>query len=172
MLGEYTYHKQPEWMVFKPETFRLPEILCGIHTFTIETDFGYQVSGFQFERLHREFAENCAADAERIYGDKFTVEGREVTGIGNNVVLEFGEFDFSEEQPAYIVITGRSALPLNSIHLMLDSGERVLCEFRTEGAEDYVERSFGLSGISGKRKISFTFLPGSDFDFRSFRFGK
>lgn len=172
LLGEYTYHKQPEWMVFKPETFRLPEILRGIHTFTIETDFGCQVSGFQFERLHREFTENCAADAERIYGDKFTVEGREVTGIGNNVVLEFGEFDFSEEQPAYIVIKGRSALPLNSIHLMLDSGERVLCEFRTEGAEDYVERSFGLSGISGKRKISFTFLPGSDFDFRSFRFGK
>ncbi len=172
LLGSYTYHKQPEWMVFKPETFKLPKLLRGVHTFAIESDSGYQVSGFRFERRRREFAENNAANAEHIYGDKFTVSGESVTGIGNNVVLDFGEFDFTEEQPAKIVICGASPLALNSIHLVLknDGGEqRLLCEFRAD-AHDSCEREFPLSGISGKQNVSFTFLPGSNFDFEWFRF--
>lgn len=55
-----------------------------------------------------------------------------MTGIGNNVVLDFGEFDFTDEQPSKLVICGRSPLPLNSIHLTAGT-ERILCEFRTEG---------------------------------------
>lgn len=94
-----------------------------------------------------------------------------MTGIGNNVVLDFGEFDFTDEQPSKLVICGRSPLPMNSIHLTAGT-ERILCEFRTEGESGYVEREFPLDGIAGKQNISFTFLPGSDFDFRSFRFEK
>ena len=172
LLGTYTYHKQPDWMVFKPETFRLPKLLRGVRTFAIESDSGYQVSGFIFERHHREFSENKAADAEHIYGDKFTVSGESVTGIGNNVVLDFGEFDFTDKQPTNIVICGASPLPLNSIHLVLknDGGEqRILCEFQADSA-DNCERRFQLPETAGRQNVSFTFLPGSNFDFSWFRF--
>lgn len=174
LLGTYTYHKQPEWMVFKPETFRLPKLLRGVHTFTICSDSGYQVSGFRFERRNKEFSVNNAADAGQIYGDKFTVSGESVTGIGNNVVLDFGEFDFTAEQPSALVICGASPIPLNSIHLVLknaDGEQRVLCEYRTDSPER-CERKFPLSGVSGKLNVSFTFLPGSNFDFGWFRFEK
>lgn len=45
---------------------------------------------------------------------------------------------------------------------------RILAEFA--GASDYTEREFSIDGISGRRSVSFTFLPGSEFDFKSFRF--
>ncbi|MBP1579299.1 MAG: DUF4982 domain-containing protein [Oscillospiraceae bacterium] len=171
LIGDFVYHKTPEWMVFMPETYRLSRKLRGVHTITMETDCGYQMSGFIFARRQREFAEINAAGAGQIYGDKFTKGEDEVTGIGNNVVLDFGEFDFTEEQPRSLVICGKSTLPLNSIHLTAGA-DRVLCEFRTDGESGYIEREFPLDGISGKQKISFTFLPGSDFDFKYFRFIK
>lgn len=171
LLGSYTYHKQPEWMVFKPETFKLPCQLKGIHTFALESDLGYQVGGFEFQRQQREFADIPASDASQIYGDSFTQGDG---GIGNNVVLDFGAFDFTDEQPSAVVICGRSPLELNSIHLTLkneDGEKRILCEYRGS-SDEYSERRFSLDGVSRKQNVSFTFLPGSNFDFRSFRFEK
>ena len=62
---------------------------------------------------------------------------------------------------------------MNSIHVIFGGGDgntetRVLAEFA--GSSEYTERSFDLSGINGLRIVSFAFLPGSDFDFKSFRF--
>ena len=162
-------------MTFKPNTFKLSKKLKGIGSFCIETTDGFQVSGFSFEKQEREFERNDAADAEHIYGDKFTVEGRNVTGIGNNVMLDFGTFDFATEAPKQIRISGKSPLALNSIHLILtgaDGEKRILCEFRTENADSYEERTFALQNITGKQQISFAFLPGSNFDFSYFRFEK
>ena len=172
-LGTFCYHKEPEWMIFKPETFKLSRKLKGIETLCILTDDGFQVGGFNFEKVSREFAVNNAADADNIYGDKFTKGEKCVTEIGNNVMLDFGEFYFSEKQPSRLVISGKSLLALNSIHLILNGSEgesRILCEFRTDDSENYVQKSFDISGISGKQKVSFAFLPGSNFDFEYFRF--
>lgn len=173
LLGTFCYHKDPEWMIFKPETFKLSRKLKGIETLCILTEDGFQVGGFSFEKVSREFAVNNAADADNIYGDKFTKGKKCVTEIGNNVMLDFGEFDFSEKQPSRLVISGKSPLALNSIHLILNGSEgenRILCEFRTDDSENYVQKSFDISGISGKQKVSFAFLPGSNFDFEYFRF--
>lgn len=120
------------------------------------------MGGFNFEKVSREFAVNNAADADNIYGDKFTKGEKCVTEIGNNVMLDFGEFDFSEKQPSRLVISGKSPLALNSIHLILNGSEgenRILCEFRTDDSENYAQKSFDISGISGKQKVSFAFLP-------------
>ena len=138
----------------------------------MESVDGYHVQGFSFARHDKEFSEVGAADCDSIYGDKFTRGADEVTGIGNNVMLNFGEFDFTENTPSSLVITGKSKLHLNSIHLILkgDTETRVLCEFT--GAEEYIGRRFELSGIKGKCEVSFAFLPGSDFDFKSFKFEK
>ena len=59
-----------------------------------------------------------------------------------------------------------------SINILVsgDTEARIIAEF--EGAEEYTERTFPVEKLSGKCKVSFTFLPGSDFDFKSFRFVK
>ena len=100
-------------MIFKDETYKLPERLKGIHTFCVETDGGYQMSGFRFEKPNREFGVNYAADSEHIYGDRFTAEEKAVTNIGNNVLLDFGEFDFADEKPTKLVISGRSPMKIS-----------------------------------------------------------
>ncbi len=170
MIGEFTYFEPPTWLTYKPNTFKLDRKLKGIHTLVMESGDGYHVKGFVFDKPEKETALICAADNESVYGDKFTVEENAVTGIGNNVVLDFGEFDFTDKAPTAIEITGKSVLAFNSIHVIFtgDTKERVLCEFA--GADEYTPRSFDLSGINGKCKVSFAFLPGSDFDFKEFRF--
>lgn len=172
LIGDFVYHEPPEWLTYKPKTFKLSKKLKGVHTLVMASADGFHVKGFKFAKPGKEFAEIGAADCERVYGDKFTREADAVTGIGNNVMLDFGEFDFTENSPSAIVITGRSALPLNSVHVIFtgETETRVLAEFA--GAEEYAERRFELSGISGKCKVAFAFLPGSDFDFKSFRFEK
>ncbi len=173
LLGEFEYRKEPEWLVYKPETFKLNKTLRGVRNFVIASEDVYDVQGFVFKATPKERAELCAASADNIFGDKFTRNAEDVTEIGNNVVLAFGEFDFDSMPPKKVVITGRSALAVNSIHIIFgaengNTETRVLAEFA--GSENYTEREFAVEGISGKRSVSFTFLPGSDFDFKSFRF--
>lgn len=172
LIGDFTYQKKSIWLTYIPETYKLTKVLRGVHTIVFESDNGYDIEGFFFEKRAKEFAELEAVNCEKIYGDKFTVNADDVTGIGNNVVLDFGEFDFTENAPSAVVITGKSKLPMNSINILV-SGEtevRIIAEF--EGAEEYTERTFPVEKLSGKCKVSFTFLPGSDFDFKSFRFVK
>ncbi|MFT3951300.1 MAG: glycoside hydrolase family 2 TIM barrel-domain containing protein [Oscillospiraceae bacterium] len=169
-LGEFSYQKEPIWLTYQPETFHLSRRLKGVHTIAFMGTDSVSVKGFAFEKTDKEFARINAADCLTVYGDKFTVGDTDVTGIGNNVVLEFGAFDFTSHQPAAVVITGRSLLPKTSIHLCFEDGDtrRILLEF--DGCEAYTERTFPVSGIAGSCRLSFTFLPGTEFDFRDFRF--
>ncbi len=171
-IGDFTYHKPPIWMVYQPETWRLSRLLKGVHTISMESSDGYDVAGFSFEKPVKETMELSALDYDSIYGDTFTLGKDAVTGIGNNVLLDFGWFDFGAEGPAQVIITGKSALPLNSIHVCFsgDTEKRVLAEFSQ--AKAYTARVFDLSGVKGRCRVSFTFLPGSNFDFKSFRFVK
>ncbi|WP_058301564.1 glycoside hydrolase family 2 TIM barrel-domain containing protein [Gorillibacterium timonense] len=170
LIGDFSYHKKSIWLTYIPETYKLSKVLKGMHTLVMESSDGYDIQGFRFDKREKEFAEICAVDNENIYGDKFTVGVNDVTGIGNNVMLNFGEFDFSEHSPSALMITGKSALPLNSIHVIFGGSaeKRIIAEFK--GADDYTPREFSLEGITGKCKVSFVFLPGSDFDFKSFQF--
>ncbi|HBA47908.1 MAG TPA: hypothetical protein DCZ91_08950, partial [Lachnospiraceae bacterium] len=76
----------------------------------------------EFRRKFRQaqLSEICDVDSENIYGDKFTIEKDAVTGIGNNVMLDFGEFAFGTNGPAVLVICGKSALPVNSINAIFN----------------------------------------------------
>ena len=170
LIGDFVYHEPPEWLTYKPNTFKLSKALKGVHTLVMESADDYHVKGFIFEKLDRNFSEINAADNENIYGDKFTKGTDAVTGIGNNVMLDFGEFDFTEKRPSKVIITGKSALPVNSIHIIImgETETRVLAEF--SGSAEYTQREFPLENIRGKCRVSFAFLPGSDFDFKSFKF--
>lgn len=170
LLGDFEYFVPPIWLTYQPKTYKLSKVLRGVHTLVFESDQAYDVQGFVFEKREKENSELSAVNNESIYGDKFKVEKDAVTNIGNNVTLDFGSFDFTGKQPCKLIITGRSALPVNSIHVIFSGEEemRVLAEFC--GAEDYTSREFPIENISGKVNVSFAFLPGSDFDFKSFRF--
>ena len=141
-----------------------------MHTIVMRSSDGYSVKGFGFARPDKEFALTDTDCRTNIYGDRFTIGDGEITGIGNNVVIEFGKYDFTARQPVKLYITARSALPKNSVHLIVkgDTEKRILCEF--EQADVYTERCFPVDGISGVCDISFGFLPGSDIDMKSFRF--
>ena len=173
LIGDFTYHEPPEWLTYKPNTFKLTKKLKGVHTFVMQSSDRYHVKGFTFERQNDSYEPHPAAGCDKIYGDSFTVKGNTVIDIGNNVVLDFGSFDFTDP-PKSVIISGRSKLPLNSIHLTFKpeqgTPQRILAEFK--GTADYAEQTFPVDGITGKGTVSFTFLPGSSFDFNYFRFEK
>ncbi|MBQ8906459.1 MAG: DUF4982 domain-containing protein [Ruminococcus sp.] len=170
LIGEFVYHKPPVWLTYQSERFTLTKKLKGVHTIVLKSKDRYEFKGFVFDRPEKEFARLNATTHETIYGDKFTCEADAVTGIGNNVIIGFGAFDFTDKQPGHIMVCGKSALPVNSLHLIVtgETEERVLIEFT--GADAYTERRFPLPAIRGRCEISFLFLPGCDFDFHSFRF--
>lgn len=169
-LGKYEYHKRPVWLTYQEETFRLPERLHGIHDLYIASEYGIQVKGFRFERQLKEFSLIPADQADNVYGDRFTKGNGEITGITNNVCIEFGEFDFSGRKPESLTVCARTPLPVNSIHLQLDNGTptRVLCEFAR--SDEYTEQTFSLPELDGRYNVSLIFLPGSDLDLKWIKF--
>lgn len=172
LLGKFDYNIAPIWLTYQPEKYTLSKRLRGVHDFYIASDFGYHIKGFEFERQTKEFAVLYANQADDIYGDGYNVGTQAVTGILNNVCLEFGEVDFSDETPASITICGRTPLEVNSVHIQLKGNEenRILCEFRH--SEDYSEQTFDIDVKKGKYNLFVTFLPGTDFDLKWIRFNK
>ncbi|HHU82159.1 MAG TPA: glycoside hydrolase family 2, partial [Firmicutes bacterium] len=124
-----------------------------------------------FAKPERAFMQIAAGDADQIYGDSYQVKGKAVEGIGNNVTLEFAGMNFGPGGAGRLVVYGRTPLEKNTIHLLFrgEEGEsRQIIEF--PHTEEYEERLFTLERITGEQKVSFVFLPGSNFDFGWFRF--
>ncbi len=172
-LDDYEYSVPPIWMTYQPVTYKLPKMLRGIHTICIQSDFAYDCKGFVFKENPKECSNIYAAYATEIYGDTFTKEEEAVTGIGNNVILSFGEFDYTKRKlPSKLVICGKSELPNNSIQVQLEdeNGNVIRMSAEFAGASEYTERCFDLSNVPEKLKLSFIFLPGCKFDFNYFRF--
>lgn len=157
--------------MYQEETWILNKVLRGIHDIAFETrSHKIHMKGFIFEVYNPAYRLIPAGRAERIYGDSFRREGDDVLGIGNNVTLSFSGFDFKDGVNG-IRILGRTPLPNNTIHIIFSDEEglrREILEFAF--SPDYEERFFKLSDIRGKKEVSFLFLPGSSFDFRSFIF--
>ena len=168
-VGDFEYALKPIWLTYQPMTYTLTKVLRGVHTLSFKSELPYDIQGFGFEKRRKENCELSVLYAENIYGDSFTRGEDAVTGIGNNVTVDLGEFSF-DTPPAKIFVTGRSALPLNSIHLQAEGTEvrRWLLEF--PGCEEYTPREFPIEGMETRCRISLVFLPGSDFDLRSVRF--
>lgn len=51
LLVDGRYHKKPEWMVFQPESYRLPERLTGEGRLYFETEDTYQFKSFVFTEI-------------------------------------------------------------------------------------------------------------------------
>ncbi|MBY0148293.1 glycoside hydrolase family 2 TIM barrel-domain containing protein [Neobacillus niacini] len=171
LVADVIYQKESKWNVYQEETYVLSKRLRGITSICFVLQKKVHIKGFSFEKQNRAFNQNNAAECNYIYGDTFVMNEHYVEGIGNNVSLEFEEMDFTSEGCTKLVIKGKSPIDKNTIHITFasqDSESNQLVEFTQ--SDEYVERVFELEKITGVQKVTFIFLPGSNFDFGSFRF--
>ena len=165
------YHKPSIWNVYQPETWILPERLTGLQTLYFTMKDKVHMKGFVFEKQTGAYLPHRAGDADSIYGDCFRKEGGSVREIGNNVTLSWTEMDFGKAGEVLLEIEGRTVLPVNTITVRIrnEQGEETIsaAEFTGEGPE---RQQFRISVPEGNSTVSFVFLPGSSFDFMSFRF--
>lgn len=170
LLYDGVYHKQSQWQVFQPETYKLKKRLRGQTTLSICTKSSMELGGFSFTRINKAFEQLYVVENKQIYGDSFTVTEKAIEGIGNNVSLEYTDMDFGEQGVSRITICGRTPLANNTIHVRFVGEESMnqIVEFPHE--EEYTVHSFDLQPVKGLQKVVFVFLPGCDFDFEWFRF--
>lgn len=171
LVGDVVYQKPSRWNVYQEETYKLKKRIKGISciSFVLKNQ-KIHLKGFSFRKINKAWEVLQAAECDHVYGDQFTVTANGVDRIGNNVTLEFEEMDFEEKGMTGLVICGNAPIK-NSVHVRFsgEAGEsKQLVEF--EQSDGVCERTFALEKVTGRQKVSFVFLPGSDFDFKWFRF--
>ena len=168
------YDKKMIWDQYQEETFKLPKRLKGVTTFTIQvTDRKLHIGGLTFHKLEKAWTTLAASDIDRIYGDAFCRTDDAITGIGNNVTIEYTDMDFGDETSAVIEITGRSPIAKNTIHVRTSNGtEEAINIAEFTYSEDYTTKCFPVNVLSGSQTVTLLFLPGSNFDLKSIRFIK
>jgi beta-galactosidase len=173
LLLKVTYQEEPNWGYYIPNTYKLPRRLKGITTFCIVLNRKLNLGGFEFKKMEKAYEQLLAVENNNIYGDTFHRTEEAIEHIGNNVTVVFDNMDFGEVGFRKLIICGRSHVEKNTIHVRFQSDEgsvNQIAEF--EYSEAYVEKEFELTSVQDKQQVNFIFLPGSDFDFRWFRFVK
>lgn len=171
LLLSAVYHKKSIWNTYQEETYCLPRRVKGITTISFVLNQKIHLKGFCFEQPDKARAKLMAGEADRIYGDKYTIDGNFVKDIGNNVTLEYADMDFGAEGVNSITICGKTANDVNSIRISFsdnESEEIQMLEFPRSDEEK--EISFTLQSVKGNKTVQFVFLPGCQFDFEWFQF--
>ncbi len=168
------YQKPSIWNTYQAETYRLPVRFRGVETICFTMRVKVHLKGFSFTRQSRAWVPQSALEADTVYGDSFTRTGEGILSIGNNVSLVYDGMDFGSADTASLTLDGATPLPENPVTVLMqnDAGDelRELCSFRQSGARE--EQTFRIRVLPGVCKVSFVFLPGSQFDFYGFRFDK
>lgn len=173
LLLDAKYHIKHEWMVFKDMTYRLNKRLRGKKAIYITTNYFFTLKSFVFTEEKKAFSVLQAADCDSVYGDEFTYKDSCIENIGNNVLLEFEDMDFGDEGTDAITICGSSPLEKSIIQIRFTcEGETSVQMVEFVGCQEYTEQRFSLEKVTGKCKVAFIFLPGSNFNFSSFQFHK
>ena len=172
LLGRFTYKHESIYNTYSENVFTLDRRLFGLHTITIAFDYDLYLHGFYFEKSPKAFAKLAALDADLITGDSFTKTNTAVERIGNNVNLDFANMDFGDTPATTLTICGKSNTENNTIHIKFFGTDGSTSTHSIEFAhtDDYEEKTFEIAPVTGQQKISFVFLPGSNFDFKWFRF--
>ncbi len=174
LLGEFTYQADFIWQTYQENSYVLPQKLTGMQDIFFEfetTDARIDFGGFSFTPKLKAYEKLAAAGCDLIHGDNYTIRGDRITGIGNNVFIDFEEMDFAKGI-SEVRITGRTRHDNDSIHLHLanESGIALKEIIEFPFSEDYSEVSVKLPTLCGKFTVKLLFLPGCDFDFDSIRF--
>lgn len=160
------------WCGFAPQEFHLGKRLSGVHDISVVIDSRVIFGGFSFEPINRAFDENFTAESDSIYGDDYKINGRSVVSIGNNVIINYDGMDFGEKGAHALVITGATPNPTNPVQLRYTpaGGEQNSVFLNFAHSDSPVSQRFDIPELCGANDISFVFLPGTKFDFISFRF--
>ena len=172
LLGRFTYKHESIYNTYSENVFTLERRLFGVHTITISFDYDLYLHGFYFDKSPKAFAKLNALDADLVAGDSFTKTETAVEKIGNNVNLDFDNMDFGDSTAASITICGKSNTENNTINIKFfdEDGAASTQVIEFTHTNDYEEKTFEIAPVTGSQKISFVFLPGSNFDFKWFRF--
>lgn len=173
--GELLYCGQYEaksiYNTYQSNTFKLSRRLRGVTSLSIRVPFKLSLHGFVFTRIDKAWAEIGVTELVHASGDAYRVEQDGICGISNNVDLGFGSFDFQERGARTITVTGRSHAPQCTIHLHFtkdgNTETQIIDIPKTTEAETF---TFALEPVYGVCTVNFIFLPGTDFDLKSFRF--
>ncbi len=168
MLAKVIYHKPSIWNVYQEESYTLSRRLKGVTQISFVLHQKIHLKGFSFTPLQKAYEKLYAAENDAVYGDTFKVAGTQVTGIGNNVTLEFHDMDFGEAGCGSVTICGRTHNDKDAIHISFQEGNqeiRQLVEFKGATDESYQQLTLPLQCVKGKKTVRFIFLPGSNFDF-------
>ncbi len=173
-LMDIAYQKPSIWNVYQPETYKLPRRLTGMQTLCFVMRTKVHLAGFTFTKQSRAWQTLSPLQADTLYGDSFTKGEAGVTGIGNNVSFGYLEMDFEERDKATLVLEGATPLAENPITIrMQDAQGNEHTEMVTfKGGEGRCTQRFPVKVPMGVCSVTFVFLPGSNFDFYSFRFEK
>ena len=171
-LGRFTYSHESIYNTYSENVFTLSRRLFGLHTITIVMQTDIYLHGFYFEKTPKAYATLRALDADLITGDSFTKTNEAVEQIGNNVNLDFANMDFGDKPAKSITICGKSNTENNTINIKYfgADGSSSIQVIEFAHTNDYEEKTFEIAPVTGSQKISFVFLPGSNFDFKWFRF--
>ena len=171
-LGQFTYRHESVYNTYNENVFTLSRRLFGLHTITISFQTDLYLHGFYFEKSPKAFARLRALDAEVITGDSFTRTKEAVEEIGNNVNLDFSNMDFGSSGTSELTICGKSNSENNTINIKFfaEDGSSTTQVIEFSHTDDYEEKTFHITTVKGLQKISFVFLPGSNFNFKWFKF--
>ncbi|MBQ9642674.1 MAG: DUF4982 domain-containing protein [Lachnospiraceae bacterium] len=176
LLDCVVYQKKSLYNVYQEETWQLKERLRGRMTISFRVHQKMHIKGFSFQKQERVLRSIRAGEADRVYGDSYVRSGSDLTGIGNNVTLEFEDMKLDavrRDGAVRIRLEGRTPQDVSEILLCLFSGgeeTRAVLDFAK--ADDWTRRSFTVPAPAGVTRIAFLFLPGNVFDFRAFAFEK
>ena len=173
-LMDIAYQKPSIWNVYQPETYKLPRRLTGMQTLCFVLRTKIHLAGFTFTKQSRAWQTLSPLQADTLYGDSFVKTDEGVTGIGNNVSFGYLEMDFEDCTEAALVIDGATPLAENPITIrMQDAAGNERTELVTfKGGDGRNQQRFTVQVPQGVCSVTFVFLPGSNFDFYSFRFEK
>ncbi len=159
------------WDRFAPQTFRLSKRLKGINSIALVASEHIIIGGIEFVKQNKAYEMLTPSQNDSLYGDDYTPEGTSIIGIGNNVLINFAEMDFGNGTNK-ITVCGKTPNDVNTIQLRYNDDDGIqqtqLLDFPS--SDEYTEIAFQLETISGMRDISFVFMPGSNFDFKWFKF--
>jgi len=156
------------WNTYQEITCKLPRFIKGVKTFCLVFREKLHVKGFIFKRYDKAFNRLNAAENDGISGDTFTISGKAVTGIGNNVSIIYKDMDFGEKGASSVTLSTRSIQANNSVQIFVD-GRREMLEVK--GEPEYTESTYTLKEqITGMQTISIVFLPGCNIDLEWIQF--
>lgn len=173
-LGKFTYQADFIWQTYQDNSYILPERLTGVQDIYFEfdkTDMRIDFGGFKFEPKLKAYEKLAASDCDLIHGDSYEISGGRITGIGNNVFIDFEDMDFAKGV-SEVRLTGRTHHDNDSIHLHFADETGVVLKEIIEFpySEDYTAVSVKLPSVRGKMTVKLQFLPGCAFDFESIEF--